>query len=73
MSREEDSFYTFEYEGYYKILPAINNWSTCKKRIQGGQKVEEGFRYTSDNNAEWMSIEILRDWIDANSGKIGNI
>lgn len=73
MIGEEDSFYTFEYEGYYKILPAINNWSTCKKRIQGGQKVEEGFRYTSDNNAEWMSIEDLRAWIDVNIDKIGKM
>jgi UDP-N-acetylglucosamine 4,6-dehydratase (inverting) len=73
MIGEEDSFYTFEYEGYYKILPAINNWAKCEKRIQGGKKVEEGFRYTSDNNTEWMSIEDLRAWIDVNIDKIGKM
>ncbi len=73
MLGEEDSFYTFEYDGYFKILPAINNWATCGKRIQGGKKVEEGFRYTSDNNAEWMSIETLQAWIAANVREIEKI
>lgn len=73
MVGSEDSFYTFEYEGYYKILPAINNWSTCKKRIQGGKKVAEDFQYTSDNNIEWMSIETLQAWIVANIDHIGKI
>ena len=29
----EDSPHTYEYETYYKILPAINNWSSDQKRI----------------------------------------
>ena len=71
MISEEDSYYTYEYDGYYKILPAINNWATCKKRIKDGTKVPEGFRYTSDNNPEWMTPEALRVWIVVNQNKIG--
>jgi UDP-N-acetylglucosamine 4,6-dehydratase/5-epimerase len=73
MISEEDSIYTYEYNGYYKVLPVINNWSNDKKRIKNGEKVREGFSYTSDNNTEWMSIETLQKWIDVNKYKIGNI
>jgi UDP-N-acetylglucosamine 4,6-dehydratase len=69
----EDSFYTYEYPEHFKILPAIHNWSNCTNRIKNGQKVPEGFSYTSDNNTQWMSIEALQYWIKANLGKIGSI
>ena len=73
MISEEDSFYTYEYPEYFKILPAIHNWSTCAKRIKDGVKVDEGFSYTSDNNTEWMTKAELRQWIDDNAEKIGKI
>jgi len=73
MIGEDDSPYTFEYDDYYKILPAINNWSSSKKLIKNGIKVEDGFSYTSDNNKEWMSVETLQEWIDNNKNKIGKI
>ena len=71
MISTEDSIYTYEFEDYYKILPAINNWSTDKSRIKNGKLVREGFSYTSDNNKEWMSKEALTQWINENSSKIG--
>ena len=73
MIGEEDSFYTYEYPEHYKILPAINGWATCSKRIKDGKKVPEGFSYTSDNNTEWMGVEALQAWVDANQQKIGKI
>ncbi len=72
MIGEEDSFYTYEYPEHFKILPAINGWGTCEKRIKDGTKVQEGFSYTSDNNPEWMSPAELQVWIDANRAKIGS-
>ncbi len=69
----EDSFHTYEYPEHFKILPAINNWSTCAKRIKDGIKVADGFSYTSDKNEEWMSPAELQTWIDANRAKIGSI
>ncbi len=69
----EDSFHTYEYAEHFKILPAINNWSSCPERIKDGKKVPEGFSYTSDNNSEWMSSAQLLDWIDENIEKIGGI
>ena len=60
----EDAMFTYEYEKYYKILPSIHNWSKDVNRIKDGVKVPDGFSYTSDNNAEWMTKEDLKQWID---------
>ena len=65
-----DSYSTYEYDDYFKILPQINNWDKDKKRIQNGKKVEEGFVYSSDNNSDWMKKSDLKKWIDANKDYI---
>jgi UDP-N-acetylglucosamine 4,6-dehydratase/5-epimerase len=69
----EDAPHTYEYEDHYKILPAIFNWSQDASRINGGQPVHPDFTYSSDNNPEWMSIEMLTTWIAQNRDKIGKI
>ncbi len=66
----EDAPHTFEYEGHFKILPAIHNWSSDPARSDGGKPVAEHFNYTSDNNPVWMPKEQLREWIHANRSKI---
>jgi UDP-N-acetylglucosamine 4,6-dehydratase (inverting) len=73
MISAEDAFYTYEYDGYFKILPAIHSWCSDVARINGGKKVPEGFVYASDKNTAWMSVDELRQWIDANADKIGKI
>lgn len=62
----EDAPHTYEYDGYFKILPAINGWSKDPKRIADGKKVPDFFSYTSDNNTDWMSREVLAKWIKHN-------
>ncbi len=69
----EDSPYTYEYPEHYKILPAINNWDKDTDRIKDGKKVPEGFTYSSDNNAEWMSDDSLGKWLKSNFEQIGKI
>ena len=69
----EDAAHTFEYPEHFKILPAINNWSSSVERIKDGNPVPDGFRYASDNNTDWMGVDELRDWIVANREKIGAI
>jgi UDP-N-acetylglucosamine 4,6-dehydratase/5-epimerase len=68
----EDALYTYEYSDYFKILPAIHNWSVDPRRIKDGRKVEEGFVYASNTNKDWMSVAQLQAWIEANRSKIGN-
>ena len=70
MIGSEDAPYTYEYDEYYKILPAINNWSSDPERINKGKKVKKDFMYTSNNNSEWMSCEELRAWIDSNNNEL---
>lgn len=62
----EDSNTTYEYEEFYKILPAINDWHLDKKRIGDGNKVPEGFCYSSETNNDWMTAEELQLWIKEN-------
>ena len=62
----EDSFSTYEYDGYYKILPIINDWSLDHDRIKDGKKVPDGFVYDSGQNLEWMSIEDVQEWLENN-------
>ncbi len=69
----EDAPHTFEYDSYYKILPAIHNWSNDLNRIKNGKKVDENFTYSSDNNKDWMDISNLQKWIEKNNSKIGKI
>ncbi len=69
----EDSPYTYEYAEHFKILPAINDWATCERRIKDGVKVADDFVYASDNNTDWMADEGLRSWIESNADKIGAI
>jgi len=66
----EDAPHTFEYDDHYKILPAIHGWSNDPSRIGSGKRVPEGFIYSSERNTEWMSVDQLRVWIDANRTKM---
>jgi UDP-N-acetylglucosamine 4,6-dehydratase (inverting) len=61
----EDAPFTYEYKGYYKILPQIHEWAIDPYRIKDGMSVREGFSYSSDNNAEWMTIDELKKWIQS--------
>lgn len=67
----EDAPHTYEYDDYFKIIPAIHNWSKDPVRIKDGKQVAEDFTYASDNNAEWMKPEELSAWVEANREKIG--
>ena len=62
----EDAVSTYEYEGYFKILPVINDWANDANRIKNGQKVAEDFYYESSTNSEWMTNEELTVWLKEN-------
>ena len=62
----EDSVSTYEYSGYYKILPKINDWEEDDLRIKDGVKVSSEFIYNSNNNSEWMTEPDLQKWIKLN-------
>ncbi len=61
----EDSYNTYDYEDYFKILPTTSTSDKNDKRIKDGVNVEEGFSYTSNNNTKWMKPEELDLWIQS--------
>lgn len=71
MISTEDAATTYEYDGHYKILPAIHRWDEDVNRIGTGRKVDAGFQYASDSNSEWMDSKELTIWIKNNKDKIG--
>jgi len=73
MIGEEDAPYTYDYNGYFKILPAINNWHSDPLRSENGMLVDPKFTYSSDNNLDWMDVKTLQKWIANNKDKIGKI
>lgn len=73
MIGEEDALHTYEYDEYFKILPAIHRWSEDPYRIKDGRRVAEDFTYRSNTNGDWMSVETLERWIADNRAKIGAI
>ena len=75
MISKEDSFYTYEYKKYFKILPSFNNLYKDKNYIKNGKKVFANFEYNSKLNREWMNKNTLEKWIKKflSSEDFGNI
>ena len=66
MISKEDSYFTYEYLNYYKILPKIYEKKIMAKNIKNGKKVAEDFCYDSKNNTKWMTKKDLLNWIHKN-------
>ena len=66
---EDEAPFTFEYENYFKILSNIE--ANDLGAGDGGIRVAEGFKYTSELNDSWMKIRELSDWIEQNHEIIG--
>jgi UDP-N-acetylglucosamine 4,6-dehydratase/5-epimerase len=60
MISEDDARYTFEYENYYAIFPAINTWFNDALKSGQGKLVPPGFRYSSEINPQKLSRDDLR-------------
>lgn len=63
MVTKEDSPFTYEYKKHYIIYPHFNWWGP-ENVIPGGQKVKEGFEYSSGTNVDWLDVDKLRDLIE---------
>ena len=56
----EDAPFTYSYDGYYKILPMIDDIYKDPTRIKNGNLVSPDFIYRSDLNNKWMKSYELR-------------
>ena len=60
MVTTEDSMTTYEYDKHFIVYPQMV-WNDKQKPIPGGNKVEEGFSYSSGNNTEWLTVEEIQE------------
>jgi UDP-N-acetylglucosamine 4,6-dehydratase/5-epimerase len=61
MVPEDDARHTLEYDEYFAILPTFHDWDSKLYMDQNGGKLcQEGFRYSSDTNSKWLTLEELR-------------
>lgn len=59
-----DSFTTIDLGKYYAILPQNPVWNLNEYLDYfGASRVPQGFNYSSGENAEWLSVEQLREMI----------
>lgn len=63
MITEEDSANTYEYDNHYIIYPNLEWWKDVNVK-PGGKLVDSNFRYASDTNTEWLSVDDLRDLLE---------
>lgn len=55
---------TLEFEDYFAILPAFQDWDADAYHTKnGGTWCEDQFKYSSDTNHRWLSAEEIREMI----------
>jgi FlaA1/EpsC-like NDP-sugar epimerase len=60
MITEYDSLSTREYQDHYIIYPNSMEWWTESRLTPGGAKVTPFFRYSSDENSQWLTVEDMK-------------
>lgn len=64
MITESDSFYTWDLGKYYSILPSTHRWKLDEYTNHfNATKVLNRFKYSSDTNTQWETVESLRKLI----------
>ena len=60
MITPEDSPFTYEYDKHFIVYPQIV-YNDKQTPDLSGKKVPDGFEYSSGTNAQWMSVEEIRN------------
>jgi UDP-N-acetylglucosamine 4,6-dehydratase (inverting) len=59
---------TIEFDDHFIIQPGFRSWSSkTPGYLNEGCQCPAGFSYSSDNNAEWLSVPELRQMIDGDA------
>lgn len=66
MVPEDDARHTLEYADHYAILPSFLGHSLQEYlKEHGGAICPDGFSYSSNTNTQWLTIDELRDIVEA--------
>ncbi|MDP3563440.1 MAG: UDP-N-acetylglucosamine 4,6-dehydratase (inverting) [Methanoregula sp.] len=55
---EDEARHSLEFNDYYVIEPEFPFWN--KEKMAGGKPIKDNFRYSSDNNTQWLKSEDLQ-------------
>jgi len=58
---EDESRHSFELGDRYVIFPEYASWPL--REVQGGARMPEGFRFSSEDNDTWLGVDELRDMV----------
>lgn len=63
-----DALSAIEFEKHFAIMPSRKKWSEEDYLSEfGGMRCREGFRYASDTNGHWLSVDELKELISAHT------
>ena len=60
---EDEARHALEFDDFFVIEPEYHFWAY--KKWKGGKPLSEGFRYTSDKNDRWLTVEELKNMVDS--------
>ncbi len=64
MITETDAINTLEFDTYFVILPSVKLWDVDRyMETFRGKKCPDGFRYSSGENSEWLTVNQIRELI----------
>jgi UDP-N-acetylglucosamine 4,6-dehydratase len=64
MVTEDDARDTLDYPDRYVILPAAHEWDNdIGKKAKHIKRCPDGFRYSSDGNKDWLTVEQLQTMV----------
>lgn len=64
MVPEDDAHHTLEFDNYYAIMPTLDGLELLQSEMRKtGRPCKDGFRYSSDTNTWWLSLEELREMV----------
>jgi UDP-N-acetylglucosamine 4,6-dehydratase len=61
MITEDDSRNTLEFDDYFIVQPTFHWWSSEECVSNGGKPVKDGFRYSSDNNPWFLTVDEMKE------------
>jgi UDP-N-acetylglucosamine 4,6-dehydratase len=56
---EDESRHSYELDDRFVVLPEYASWPL--REVEGGARMPEGFRYASDTNDRWVTVEELAE------------
>ena len=65
MITEDDSRNTVQLNDRFIIEPEFDFWEEGRDRSEGATPAPDGFRYSSDNNEEWLDIDSFRQLLES--------